>query len=199
MRGAPPVSPLPERPDLDLSDPPLSDAAYTGLTPADPADAAALAQAPRSSPDGTVPQRPRRERPLLGGRYELVGELGRGHGRQTFRAHDRVLDRDVVVKIMSVGDARDAGQRAHVLAEARAAGRVVHPNVATVLDVAEDGDVMYMVCELAEGRPLPAVLRERGGSRPPRPSRSPVRSPTRWRPSTSKSSCTAPSRRTASS
>lgn len=130
-----------------------SDSAAFDSLPTDPT--------PAAPPDETrAPTGPAHEHPLLGGRYALLDRLG--SGRRTFRAHDRVLDRDVVVKIVSGGDEADARQRAQVLGEARAAGRVVHPNVATVLDVVEDGDTIYMVSELAEGHPLPAMIRERG-------------------------------------
>jgi serine/threonine-protein kinase len=74
-----------------------------------------------------------------------------------WRATDEVLDRTVAVKVLNSAQARDA--RAIVLAEAQAAARVAHPNVASVFDYGEsvspDGTtVPYVVMELVAGTSL---------------------------------------------
>jgi serine/threonine-protein kinase len=51
--------------------------------------------------------------------------------------------------------------RARLLREARAMGRIEHPNVCAVYDVGEDGEAIYLVMELLSGRTLRAMMDER--------------------------------------
>ncbi|MBY8873688.1 protein kinase [Micromonospora sp. PLK6-60] len=79
-------------------------------------------------------------------------------------AFDRVLDRQVAVKVLTPAYARDAASRRRVLAEARAAARLTHPHVANVYDygesVTEAGErVPFVVMELLPGRSLAARLK----------------------------------------
>ncbi|MDG4801231.1 serine/threonine-protein kinase [Micromonospora sp. WMMD980] len=100
----------------------------------------------------------------LGGRYELEQRAGLGGMSEVWRAHDRVLDRTVAIKLISPGLDGDAGSVERIRAEARSAARLVHPNVASVHDFGTatlpDGrPVPYIVMELAEGETLAAHLR----------------------------------------
>ncbi|MEU2615443.1 serine/threonine-protein kinase [Micromonospora sp. NPDC007271] len=100
----------------------------------------------------------------LGGRYELELRVGVGGMSEVWRAHDLVLDRTVAVKLISPGLDGEAGSAERIRAEARAAARLVHPNVASVHDfgtaTAADGrELPYIVMELAEGETLAAHLR----------------------------------------
>ncbi|MGC4896821.1 serine/threonine-protein kinase [Micromonospora sp. DT31] len=100
----------------------------------------------------------------LGGRYELEQRAGLGGMSEVWRAHDRVLDRTVAVKLISPGLDCDATSVERIRAEARSAARLVHPNVASVHDFGTaalpDGrPVPYIVMELAEGETLAAHLR----------------------------------------
>ncbi|WFF04940.1 serine/threonine-protein kinase [Micromonospora sp. WMMD1076] len=100
----------------------------------------------------------------LGGRYELEQRAGLGGMSEVWRAHDRVLDRTVAVKLISPALDGDAGSVDRIRAEARSAARLVHPNVASVHDFGTatlpDGrPVPYIVMELAEGETLAAHLR----------------------------------------
>ncbi|MEU1845449.1 serine/threonine-protein kinase [Micromonospora sediminicola] len=100
----------------------------------------------------------------LGGRYELEQRAGLGGMSEVWRAHDRVLDRTVAVKLISPGLDGDVGAVQRIRSEARSAARLVHPNVASVHDfgTAELPDgrpVPYIVMELAEGETLAAHLR----------------------------------------
>ncbi len=91
----------------------------------------------------------------LGGRYRLLERRGGGAMGEVFRAEDLRLQRDVAIKIIR-GGGDDA--RARLLAEARAASTVAHPNLATVYEADEaelDGDrVGFIAMELVEGRTL---------------------------------------------
>ncbi len=92
---------------------------------------------------------------VLRGRYELGRVIGRGGMGVVLEAHDRVLDRPVVAKILPrelIGDSRAA---ARLLREGRVAARVSHPAIVAVLDlgVLETGEP-YLVMEHLAGHDL---------------------------------------------
>ena len=95
------------------------------------------------------------DRPPTLGRLTLVRALGAGGMGTVFEAHDPKLDRRVAVKVLRV-DGAEAGRR--ILDEARALGKLQHPNVVAVHDAAEEGDVVYVIMELAPGETLRAWL-----------------------------------------
>ena len=97
----------------------------------------------------------------LGGRYQLVQRIGIGGMSEVWRAHDRVLDRPVAVKIMAPAVEGTLGRIDGVdlvRTEARSAARLAHPNVANVHDFgtspALGREVPYIVMELVDGQPL---------------------------------------------
>lgn len=96
-----------------------------------------------------------RSRAVIGDRFRVVRELGRGaHGR-VYLAHDPVLDRHVALKVTR-GESIDG-----VLDEARACARLRHPNVVEVYEVgAADGHV-WMAMEWLEGETLSQWLQRR--------------------------------------
>ncbi|MGE5138576.1 MAG: serine/threonine-protein kinase, partial [Rudaea sp.] len=90
---------------------------------------------------------------LLQNRYSLDRELGRGGMGVIYQAHDRVLDRDVAVKLLS-GSNLSAEVRARLLNEARAVARLAHPNIVTVFDAGEADGAPFIVMELIQGESL---------------------------------------------
>jgi eukaryotic-like serine/threonine-protein kinase len=97
----------------------------------------------------------------LGRRYRLDAPLGNGGMSEVWRARDLVLARDVAVKLLAPSFAGTGGRaaRARIRAEARAAARLVHPNIASVYDFREsrlrrDLLVPYIVMELVHGDTL---------------------------------------------
>ena len=92
---------------------------------------------------------------VFGGRYQIVGEVGRGGMGVIFRGVDSVLDREVAIKVMSgdYGDITD-DQRARFFREAKAAARLQHRNIVTVFEFAEQDGVPYIVMEFLKGRSL---------------------------------------------
>ncbi|MGW5263838.1 serine/threonine-protein kinase [Microbispora sp. NPDC004025] len=97
----------------------------------------------------------------LGGRYELEELIGQGGMGEVWRGRDLRAHRPVAVKILAPQVAGVAS-RERFAREARAAARVVHPNVVTVLDVGEQDARPYLVMELLTGRSLAAELLDRG-------------------------------------
>ncbi|MEU8171894.1 protein kinase [Microbispora hainanensis] len=107
----------------------------------------------------------RAEGRLVGGRYQLVEPIGRGGMGVVWRAHDQLLDRAVAVKEVrydsAMGDElSDLNRR--TMREARAAGRLTHPNVVVVHDVIEEDDRPWIIMQLVPSRSLGQVIREDG-------------------------------------
>jgi serine/threonine protein kinase len=93
------------------------------------------------------------------GRYEIVGEIGKGAMGTVYRGRDPMLDRTVAIKTvnMSQDPAEMAEYEARFYQEAKAAGSLNHPNIVTVYDIGKSGNVVYMAMELLEGRELRAL------------------------------------------
>jgi serine/threonine protein kinase len=103
---------------------------------------------------------------VIGGRYVVLAELGRGGMGIVWRAEDRVMGRQVAVKELhlpaGLGEAERRLFRERLLREARTAGRLNHPGIVTVYDVVADGGVDHIVMELIEARTLADVVAESG-------------------------------------
>jgi serine/threonine protein kinase len=94
------------------------------------------------------------------GRYEIVGELGRGAMGVVYKAIDPLLERSVAIKTVNMGLEREdmANYEARFYHEARAAGGLNHPNIVTVYDVGKSGNFAYMAMEFIEGEELRVLL-----------------------------------------
>ncbi|MGW4897994.1 serine/threonine-protein kinase [Kitasatospora sp. NPDC004240] len=106
---------------------------------------------------------------LLAGRYELGERLGRGGMGTVWRARDRMLDREVAVKELTVNHLpEDEAQILHarMKREASAAARIKHPGVITVHDVLEQDGRPWIVMELVDGRSLADVISQDGTLQP---------------------------------
>src|SRR5437899_3296032 len=103
---------------------------------------------------------------IVGGRYEILSPLGRGGMGAVYRAHDRVLDETVALKILRAEAASAAEMARRFRSEIKLARRVAHPHVCRIYEYGEDGPRQYISMELVEGTNLKEVLRRRG-SLPP--------------------------------
>ena len=94
------------------------------------------------------------------GRYRLQDLIAAGGMGEVWRAVDTVLERAVAVKLLRAESARQAEAVARFRREARQAGSVSHPAIASVYDFAEAGPSHppYLVMELVDGPSLAAVL-----------------------------------------
>lgn len=96
------------------------------------------------------------------GRYQIAGRLGEGAMADVFRAFDPDIGRTVAIKALKSDYRRDPELSARFLREARAAGALTHPHIATIFDVGEIDGIPYIAMELVEGKPLDAVLQAQG-------------------------------------
>lgn len=86
-----------------------------------------------------------------GARYAVVDEIGRGGAATVFRARDRVIGREVALKIFHTRGRTDE-RRARILREARIAGAFDHPHIVPILDVDAERDLLVM--QLCDGGSL---------------------------------------------
>jgi serine/threonine protein kinase len=75
---------------------------------------------------------------LLGGRYRLDAQIGRGGMSTVYRAFDTVLERPVAIKLMHREIASDSAQLERFRREARSVARLSHPHIVTVIDAGEE-------------------------------------------------------------
>ncbi|MDP9861874.1 MULTISPECIES: serine/threonine-protein kinase [Streptosporangium] len=108
----------------------------------------------------------------IAARYHLREPIGRGGMGIVWRAHDELLDREVAVKEVRyadmLGEDNQEDFNRRTKREARAAGRLTHPNVVVVHDVVEEDGRPWIVMQLVESRSLGKVLRQDGPLRPER-------------------------------
>ena len=97
------------------------------------------------------------ERPQKVGKYEIVGELGRGGMGVVYRGQDPVIKREVALKVLRRRDL-DPADAESVLErfkrEAQAAGSLHHPNIVAIYEYGEDADAVFIAMECVPGRSL---------------------------------------------
>ena len=98
----------------------------------------------------------------LGGRYEILEQVGRGGMGIVYRARDKRLDRIVALKRLT-DDLRDHPRAIELfLREARSAARLNHRNIVTVYDVDQEEGILFITMEFLEGQSLNTILRRIG-------------------------------------
>ena len=95
---------------------------------------------------------------VLADRYELGRPIGRGGMAEVYAARDRLLDREVAVKVLRERFREDATFTARFQDEARNVARLSHPNLVVVFDTGVDGDQPFIVMERIHGRTLQQAL-----------------------------------------
>ena len=79
------------------------------------------------------------------GAFDIVGVLGRGGMGTVYSAKDRHLDRSVALKFLQLRAGSEREQAERLIAEARAASALDHPNVAPIYQVGESDDGRYFI------------------------------------------------------
>ncbi len=96
-------------------------------------------------------------KPTLG-RYEVMRELGKGAMGVVYLGKDPKINREVAIKTLRFEDEFDPADmkamKERFFREAESAGRLVHPNIVTIYDAGDDGDISYIAMELLNGTDL---------------------------------------------
>ena len=90
------------------------------------------------------------------GRYQILGELGRGGCGIVYRALDPGIGRTVAIKTILADANSPAGValRERFRREARSAGNLSHPNIVTIHEFNDSGEIMFIAMELIQGQSL---------------------------------------------
>lgn len=99
------------------------------------------------------------------GRFHIIRELGRGTVGSVYLGHDPIIDRSVAIKTFNPRLTANEKKRyeQHFINEARAAGRLSHPNIVTIFDASSEGGATYIAMEYLQGLELNKLLE--GGNR----------------------------------
>ncbi|MCP4285310.1 MAG: protein kinase [Gammaproteobacteria bacterium] len=92
------------------------------------------------------------------GRFKLIDELGEGAMSVVYKAFDPEINRNIAIKLLRGECAADPEYRYRFLQEAKAAGKLTHPNIVTIFDVGEAPEGPYIAMEYLEGMTLQEVM-----------------------------------------
>jgi len=95
-------------------------------------------------------------------RYEILRSIGEGGMANVYLGHDKILDRNVAIKILRGDLSNDEKFVRRFQREALSASRLAHPNIVEMYDVGEDDGLYYIVMEYIEGKTLKQLLKKRG-------------------------------------
>ena len=96
--------------------------------------------------------------PLKIGKYDVLGEIGRGGMGVVYQAMDPFLDRKVAIKMITGAFAENTDMLKRFFREAQALGSLQHPNIVTVFDLGDFGGNPYFVMEYLEGEGLDSMV-----------------------------------------
>ncbi len=88
---------------------------------------------------------------LIGNRYEIVETIGKGGMAIVYKAKCMMLNRYVALKVLRPEFREDKDFISRFQAEAQSAASLSHPNIVSIYDVGQDGDLDYIVMEYVEG------------------------------------------------
>jgi serine/threonine protein kinase/uncharacterized protein YbaR (Trm112 family) len=95
------------------------------------------------------------------GKYEVIGELGRGAMGVVYRARDPIINRLVALKTITTPGSDNQNLLEHFYREAQSAGGLQHPNIVTIFDMGDEAGVPYIAMELVEGENLEQMISQR--------------------------------------
>jgi serine/threonine protein kinase len=88
------------------------------------------------------------------GRYQLLGERGRGAFGRVFEAYDPALDRRVAVKMIAFTTRSSSVALTELLREAKAMAQIQHPNVIPIFDAGRTADGVFITMPIVDGETL---------------------------------------------
>lgn len=101
---------------------------------------------------------------VLGNRYELLEKVGVGGMAVVYKATDKLLNRHVAVKLLRSEFQGNEEFIRRFNIESQAAASLSHPNIVSIYDVGQSGDMHYIVMEFIEGKTLKEYIAERKGN-----------------------------------
>lgn len=93
-------------------------------------------------------------------RYKIDKLIGGGGMSNVYLAHDMILNRDVAIKILRYDFTNEEELHRRFQREALSATSLTHPNIVSIYDVGEDGDMHYIVMEYIKGKTLKQYIQE---------------------------------------
>ena len=93
----------------------------------------------------------------IANRYEIINKTGVGGMATVYVAKDKVLNRNVAVKVLKDEFTTDEEFVKRFEVEAQSAASITHPNIVSVYDVGHEGNLYYIVMELVKGKTLIVV------------------------------------------
>jgi len=96
------------------------------------------------------------------GQYRVDERIGAGGMGVVYRAFDTRLQRPVAIKLLNDPDVSNEDAQHQLLAEARMASALSHPNICTVHEVGEIDGHVFLVMEYVEGRRIDTLIPEGG-------------------------------------
>jgi serine/threonine protein kinase len=95
------------------------------------------------------------------GRYKLIAKLGKGSMGIVYKAHDPNIDRTVALKVMRQDRVTSEEFVQRFLKEARAIGKLSHPNIVSVYDAGQDRGALFIAMELLVGKSLEEIMKDK--------------------------------------
>ena len=95
------------------------------------------------------------------GQYEIISAIGVGGMGEVFLAKDIRLGRKVALKFLAVGLSSQPEHLERFLREARAASALNHPNICTIYEINENGEIPFIAMEYIEGETLAEMIGRR--------------------------------------
>ncbi|MCE5284948.1 MAG: Stk1 family PASTA domain-containing Ser/Thr kinase [Pelosinus sp.] len=99
---------------------------------------------------------------ILDDRYTILERIGGGGMAEVYRAHDKLLDRFVAVKMLRMQFTNDDEFVARFRQEAQAAAKLSHANIVNIYDVGREGDFYYITMEYIQGQTLKEFINSKG-------------------------------------
>ena len=99
---------------------------------------------------------------IINNRYEIIKKIGSGGMAEVYLANDRVLNREVAVKVLRGDLSSDPVSLLRFQREANAGSGLNHPNVVEIYDVGQDDGSQYIVMEYIEGVTAKELVHRRG-------------------------------------